>query len=570
MSISPYIFSNEEWKEKYSVEGKPKEHLAKYRLHYLIGLSHTDATIVKFIQETTVRNLSRLEIPDPLNEGLTPICMAVMRRRLGVVRALLDFWSKEQLREPINLADRYGWRPIHHAALTPKIFQLLKENGAEITAKTKLGASVDDLKSLMSKESPSPSLQRLYLQRDQLIAISAMGKEALQELTGINNYRDLPYVSPGNLKFFWQSQEEDEEQALLYRCFGKPLKPGDHALILRSCREIKGGGHWELAVKDRLEQGAILGTYSGDYILNAQQVTDTDYLLENIDARTSGNMTRWINGGWPNVVYVKGYDNGINQTHAIIVDSEGVNPGQSLLVDYGPGHSVAFDAPQILFDRERMRKFFDKGLNWRLKQFAVCTEEIMPKVHSGNLTRKEWCIRTDLLQKIHFVLSSPSAILDLHFSGLVKVGDWLPHFEKHPEDDLPIIRMWKEGHPYEQWKVYALLCAIRSYEEMQGPKKDAEWILNSIGKYSSTKIAKAMQSGMHDDALADYNPKQDLYAPFKEENLAQCMVLWFRKLAGPGALNSAELTKIASLEKFGAGQDIFAIMDRVIEILSKT
>ena len=576
-AVSDYIFSKKEWQTKYSITdyNNKTAHAKGHIVHYLLAHQKPDEDLINFIK--TCKNLSLLTKGDGRNEGITPLIMSVMFGREVVAKALLNRWAEQKESPSINMTDNYKWTALHHAAIcSSTIFEMLKEHGANLAAKNLGGATPLELRNITSLEVPAESLNSLYLEIEgQLERISIVGKERL-EITGLKIYRDIPYIPPSHYRLFWSEVREDVicTSEALTSMLGKELKPSYPPLIIKPCKII-GEGQWELVAKEHIPCGTILSAYAGELVVN-KKVNEGHFLFERLDAAQVGNFTRYVNTGFPNCVPIITMVSGLETNYYCISDSKGVAPEEPLLFSYGIRHLLAFDAPCAIFGKEKMHEFFKVGLEQRLKEHEALAVEGQKKG-----TFKEFILATDVHSKIIYVLGTPAALLDLHFRRIISVKEWLQLLET--QEERIVIRTWLEEVQFAQFKAYCFLRSVFRFDQALGRANDAfrqkafDWILNSIGKYSTLKILKGMDLMIAwnfsndtweklDQKLDSYNPSTDSKAPLNVEQTAQDTAYRLKMFSEKHALASAIGTKAQALDN----PDAVTLFDRVIAILSKS
>ena len=90
-------------------------------------------------------------------------------------------------------------------------------------------------------------------------------------------------------------------------------------------------------------------------------------------------------------------------------------------------------------------------------------------------------------------MNTPTALLDLHFSGTVLAEEWLDQWDTKQTD---CIWQWSREQAWAQ-KVRSMLVRLSEYEKQLSEhpklkKEFADWVINSIGRLSVMEILKAM------------------------------------------------------------------------------
>ena len=515
------IFNSEEWKKLYPREEyiqKPTTpRVIGLALHYLLGLGQSDAVVMKYIETTGKTNPGRLCSIDTGKYKWTPLMIAAMRGRTLVVRALLDFWKgKGSLQTNLRSLDTYDWTALHHAAISSKeIFTLLCEYGADQKARTLLGGTPEDLRVLTSRNIVNFSDRSVFYKGADgaLILIAELGSQRLQEYTGLECYRDDTFVPEGALKALWQQEAaaKIEQNQMWLRMTPMRASRQCPSMVLTECAPLVGKTPRPLGLvaKEKIPFGAYLGEYTGEmqasiqetsYFVDdfAQNSKSVEYLFGTVDAQTIGNHTRWMNWGWPNCVLLGVGIDGFNKSVCYVCDPKGVEKDEPILWDYGIGETrLAFGEPFVLLGREKMRDFFRKGL----KASFEGAKQIEKKITLGVSEKKELELHLEAIcygSRIIFPLNVPSALLDLHFSGIVPAKDWLPHLFFQLPDTPRGVEIWRQRYPSAMNRITAMMWRLTQLDLLaqvvgQGfREKLAEWALRSLGEMSVMQIVKGL------------------------------------------------------------------------------
>ena len=502
---SQYLFKKDDWDTLYSKSdyNSQNSHLT---LHFLLARDQTDAKILEYIST----HESALTTQDTRHghHKLTPLIIATMKGRVKIVEAIITGWQKTPgtICNHLNQTDAHKWTALHHAILCSKeIYSLLEKAGANLAACTELCGTPANLKALTTHNIPSRSARTTFIQKaDGTVAtIERLAQQELKMLTGLSEYRDTPYVPLGKISELWQLKYEGESDHFElrqndFRSFLQKVQP---QVLITPCKELQEKSIYTLGLiaKQTIELSEPICVYSGKFItplaaktflIACQPDYNDEYSCNHLDAKEMGNVARFINWGFPNTaISILDEKEGITQPY--VLPLEKINPGDQILLDYGSNvQKGAYCEPHVLLGKEKMRDFFKNGLLEIQKQIDSTTLLVAQrKIHQ--------IYETALQLKLCYALNVPGALLDLHFSGIIKAKYW-ESYVNNERCSFAAIAQWKESNPFSLNYVISLICRINELEEKLSDNKvlrtiAAVWVLKSIGERPVINILKGME-----------------------------------------------------------------------------
>lgn len=514
-----------DWNKYYSTnEYNNKTTRARnHTLHFLIAQNHKWELLEPFIRSlNTPERKFKIVSADAKAHKLTPLMLAVMKGDIKVVRKLIEVANEsKQLRNLLDAQDACGWTSLHHAAFAAdEIFDTLLQAGADRTIKNHFLGTPDDIKSLISHNITSVSAPHVFVAladgTEILVSEFAHDRLRLRELLDLEEYRDLPYYPPHQQYILWRAFDSERySPATVYEAW----KSHPPKLLIRRCEALKHlpkASVKELVALEDLPLGTVIGPYSGSYdttieininSLEVELMRDErihKFSAPPIFAHEIGNPLSIANFGFPNITYIP-ETVGDGSEHKIFI-SGGVKKGEGLLWDYGPGSLALTYGKQVLLGRKEMREFFRSGLSTIVKSViegfpAYKTLQFKFKNSENAEKAKEYLreyAKTNLYQsRLSYPLSSPGAILDLHFSGIVFVKEWLDLLD---DRSIHFMQTWKRIYPFSADTMRYFLTSVNKFEEMliqsRNPvlREEARaWVLAKIGELNIMQILKVFE-----------------------------------------------------------------------------
>lgn len=517
------IFTQQEWEAYYPLKAymTKTEHVRSFTLHYLLVLEKNESSLLEYIKKAKIEKLT---VKDLACFNLSPIHIAVMRTNLAAIDAI--FKRIKQL-EPLNpcleTPDIFGFRPVHHALLcSEEIFKWLIAQGANQSAKTVSGATLKNLQALIGRVRAAKSLD--YLELKVQGASSALPIEKRLELaTGVLVYTDCPIYPPSQYGKLWrkalpsESDRLDDWSQKLLKTLYNEWKSSPPQLIVAECRELKGKTpfHFGLFAGQPIKKGRIVTTAPGliqpqtppktaftDWFLPSNE-SDRFLIGENQTEKVAGGG-RFANCGWPNCVMIK-IEIAEGASHHLLIALEDIPEGAPILWSYGFESIALSFGEQILIGKENMEAYFSQGLKARIQEIKSFSQDAGQSflLYAEKLPMQYIVNLHGLNARFMFPLSSPKALLDLHFSHKVYAKQWMDLF-LNPE--LMIIKNCLDQMPGPFFTLKSILRRILEFDAAfqnypKARKIASKWILNQLDNLSIMQLLKGMQLASKDIAL---------------------------------------------------------------------
>ncbi|MDP1835244.1 MAG: hypothetical protein Q8K75_04860 [Chlamydiales bacterium] len=498
------LFNDSHWSSLYMKNDyTQKSNRSKtHALHYLTVLSPNQAK--SFIASNAATKdwvKSRMTKQDHDAHNFTPLMIAVIRQNGVLVNHYLDVCLKYNcLQQCLSQKDSKGWTVLHHATLSmPEIVgRLLDLKASE--APNLSDATYQDLQKLTTHgEAISTTNLSLETADGNTLNIRDMSREQIKESTGIEYVIDGTYYgSPEAIFDLWNDTKEHSlESIALHNHYADAVsqwRQNPPALTIKPSSEL-GNGQNGLFSNQDLDH-AILGPYSGIWSPKARYFYDDptdlgpDYTFSvsggngSIDAKAIGNGISRSNYGFPNAaITVQQIENGVNVQYLQTVQR--VKANEEILWNYGTGylrHALGVQKP---LGHDRMRALFANGLDFVMSKI----ERAGPKTRLG------------LFEQISYAALNPSAFLELHFSGLVKVDQWMTLMgDSSRPTGLNPVRDTLQHDPFALrflHIVWGEMDRLAGYmDNLPTTNRDMinQWIVSKIGVLSTVQIIKGINS----------------------------------------------------------------------------
>jgi Ankyrin repeats (3 copies)/SET domain len=501
-----FIFSKSEWESMYPREKyvSRTKNAMKHVLHWLLALGQSDKNILSYItKKLKEKKVTVLFVVDEKNYHFTPLMIATMRGRYKVVQAILG--ACNQRKAHLALKDSYKWTALHHAAISSnEIYELLKASGASIHAYNAAGGTPNNLLNLVNEQLSifAPSQVRIICQ-DKIVrgVDNVLKSNLLKEEMGLTVYRDIPYYQPDAMKTLWEQNPETDNscfaQTIMVKAWQKYIK-GRPNLLIKNSEELAHVSERTLGLfaDTDIPSGDIITIYSGAVkgvknLPNSfkehfnSEFSKEIYLLDYTNATDYGNASRYANWGWPNATIQNFYVDGALHHALVASEPDGITAGEEIYWDYGIYCiDLAFGKQKIL-GREKMREFFSCGLQ---QCFHKVSGFSSPVVSITDLMG-----RIIVMQRVMFPLNSPTALLDLHFNGLVGADEWYEAVLHAREN--PVTDGWERHNRNIMTYMRSFLKRIIAVEDstkgnIQIHSLLKNWVLDNIGELSVMQILK--------------------------------------------------------------------------------
>lgn len=493
---------------------EPKKLIPTY-LHYLIAND-------SFSETRPINNAITKEsllAKDAKQSNLTSLHIMVMKANEVGVQVLLNhakkILSEKEFQAYINSQDTQGWTALHFAALTSdKIFELLISFGADQEVKNESKGTPDNLRLLAGKKSCNFSIKHLTLKTKNVEkSFAELNQDELKN-AGIEEYRDFPLYK--NQETWDQLWQEDIEKVIYNRlniqCILKlqELRQSPPELSIEDCLEIKGK---KLVANYKILKGKAIGTYSG-LCRTFQKFTNfvdlfrppfsvTTHRLNNLDAKEIGNGIRYANKGRPNAFSINSTIEGSEIT--LMIAGQDIEKGQDINWDYGPiTEEVNFGA-DLLFGRDQLHKDFKNGIDPLLENYQS-VKATKKKMENDSFYKFDELVNFSMAESLLFYpLNTPAALIDLHFSGLVSINEWIFFIKRIIKDtysskssEFPDLAKKIFDKLLLYSVMYSTMKRIQTFSDFMKKRQEntkaiSEWFCNSRGKITVMQMLKAME-----------------------------------------------------------------------------
>lgn len=516
MQPSPYMqnvgFPTEkDWRDHYPIRnvfrvtGNNKNINTIY-LHHLIAID-------KFNQETKITNV-QLTAKDKVFFHFTPLHLAVLKVNHTAIEALLKYAKKnlkeEEFKNYINAADVKGWTALHFAALVSNdIYKTLKDQGADETCENKMKGTALQLKRLTGKETYNFSMQHSFLKMSdqQEKSFDQLTKDELQTL-GIKQYRDFPlYRNPDVWKQLWQDNFSESLILVLATQAVKDLQKSPPQLVVMDCPEVKGK---KLVAKCDIPKGKAIGILSGEVRyskVDSEKFMDlfkppiSDelfYVWGNVTGDAISNSLRFANKGWPNTY--QGTFIGIEGTRLnLLLAGEDIKDGDEIFWEYEPYNVTISYGHEVLFELEKIRASFAQGIDPLSKELFKTYRVYQEKRKNNSLTLEDLSNFMIADSKLFYPFSSPTLIMDLHFSETLSVRAWIDlllHLYAKKRQENAYIYDKLDANLSRNKVIFSVIKRIESLsdyiKDSAGKKVIYSWFVEKLGKLTVMQLLKAM------------------------------------------------------------------------------
>ncbi len=481
--------------------------------HYLIALGEKrgapQAQTLQYIENSN-QFVKKLFLADEGADNLTPLMIAVIQDNEAVVDKLIDkARSYKRLKDVLNAQDRFGWTPLHFAALSSsKLYDKLIGYKANQNVLNRQNCTAQDLLKLAQRKTHLDYSTKVFLKSlsCEIYPLSSLTEQQIQETLGIL-YRDISYYPPSTFSDL-RTQTATVESTFIDHLFFdlfKQMRENPPALCIQECTDLQGvvKDAKELVAMEEIPFSRLIGSYSGTYCSKKPDLLFDNsekgfqsfmenraaaYLLSPIFADEIGGALRFANAGFPNAHHVKVTVEGVPQS---LFFSGGIRKSEPILYNYGPDMPYLGYGKQIVLGKEEMRQFFARGLDNVLKADTENT-----KARSKRKFQAQDLIEGELYgQRMVYPLTVPAAILDLHFNGIVSAKEWTTVIHSSLQECID------DFVAKNCLIMQVLLCFLGSLHdfdhalEQSGQKKKASlWVLDKVGSLTIIQIMKIFKS----------------------------------------------------------------------------
>lgn len=489
--------------KKVEVSTELKQKVSRAAVEYLIVLEQPDDYIMKQVSSKLEKDSKFLEKTNNPYQ-LPLLSLAILMNRITLVSKLLDAGANLEQR------DKFGWLPIHHAALAShELFQFIvsKTKGDVLTKKTLLGGICEHLRMYAGLAENSKSLQKLQIELETGKKVPFNVKEHLA-MFGMTQYTDGPFYPPENLKALWmqtKSEETPEElDKILEAMLEKVMKNPTKLLIKTSeiCKDMPR--NWGLFADEDLPIGTGTVTYGGKYfglptndtLLNVLEGKPVSYpyVLIDVDAETIGNGGRFANEGFPNCANATVNNvNGLTNIHLIYIIKEGgVKKGEELFWDYGQGEAkLKWNSLYRIPNSAEMREFVKKNTIKDVESKMIALND--PKAKKRNIKTHHILHHTAYGDqcRIVYCVFTPAATLDLWCNEIITAKNWFKQINES--------RMLKYIIPAQHNKMTRItnvfIQRLMKLEDKLAKSKELnksvrKFLFNLISKYTMLEVSE--------------------------------------------------------------------------------
>lgn len=420
-SPSNQLLKQSEWEALFSKTKYSPSFIAEHSLKFAIALDAPIPGILKFIE--ALKDKKSPQFTSVATEHqLSVLIIAVMKEKMDLIEPLLDAGAKKEA------SDAHGWRPLHHAAVVSQdIFALLVRRGADEDALTHLNASPLDISILIGRREPTGLEERLFF-RHPSGSMEPVNPKQIEQLTGLRQYRHEPLYPLEKWKDLWltepvRNNTDYRVPQLLRTYYRSPPK-----LILGSSGPtLLASRHLGVFAGENLKQFAIVSKYAGKLASDGptfsfvemfeQDSTEGIYRFEDLDGKEVGNISRFMNDGFPNLMAVAQHNSRGRQRQMIFVTTRAVAEGEELAWDYGSFYRTLKWGKYSLINREIMRQYF------RNNKIADLVSS-MSNHNSADISQNKFFELLVAPMSVYFVFNTPAALIDLTLTKTVNVDDW--------------------------------------------------------------------------------------------------------------------------------------------------
>ncbi|NNM43142.1 MAG: hypothetical protein HKM07_02220 [Chlamydiae bacterium] len=452
MSVLPKsVLSNEQWKSFFSEENyiqatkksdytislSEKTAITEHSLKYLIALNGSDQSICNFIETLKKGRSPQLNSAFSTHQ-LTALHIAVMKNRnVVVVVKLLDAGAS------IAAKDKYGWTPLHHAALVSNLLvNVFLKKGADSAAKTNLDGTYKDLQRLVGMEKAA---------KRSLLYYQSFGEIEQEEITENNlstrlnvNYVEENRWSENLLRSLWTADPHIRGQSFsqheIRTQFYPQLQSAPPSMIIREEKITQDAPiSFGVVAGQQLAPYALVGEYAGR-ITNVQKgsaTSDYSFILEDcddytisVDAGSEGNWTRYINDGFPNVISFDLFNTAGQKCRKVffVADPYGIAKGEPIFYDYTYHYAPLKWGRYKLEEKQKVREFFQNFETHKAKFIQLKYEMDNPADPSQHISCQQLVEYRALESRLLYSFQTPMVLIDLTFSETIDPDLWLTFF----------------------------------------------------------------------------------------------------------------------------------------------
>ncbi len=566
------------WQTAYPVSDYQKQlpRAQKYYLHYLLALGQSQgvdkAFVVKYIdQQFEIKNPEKLFSKDEQVENITPLMIAVMQNNREIIEKLIEVartWKC--ISDLLNAQDIFGWTPLHFAALvSEQLYDRLITRGANPKILNRQYGTAENVRTLTQRECfKFPKNVFVKNSEGKLTPLAKLTSRQIRDTLGIL-YRDIPFYPPSA---YGQLRSAQVDGSYSINKIFDLYRNNPPAVVIQECQALQSvaKGAKEVVAKDDIVKGQPVGSYCGlyqNYLISRYAFSDASfhaYIEECSDeiaygfypfeAHEMGNFMRYSNCGFPNLVGIKIMVEGTEQ---FLFLSGGIKKNEPLLWSYGPEMSYLAYGKQVILGLDEMRKFFAPGFAHLISEDKKIWDSEEDTNPNSKMGLDKWIEAKMYHERLIFPLSAPSAILELHFNGIISASEW--HRELLLKDNKSICRLVQDSYN----RMCLLLCFLnstidfdRAITSSNAPKtRVCKWVLEKIGVLTMMQIMKLFDTYSEavnvkgcvdwdefileeEKKIANYDWKQDPLAPITMKKAKHASLEFFKHLPKKNQIES--------------------------------
>lgn len=328
---------------------------------------------------------------------LSPLHIAVISGNESAVQQLIDAGA------PIDGQDRFGWAPIHHAALLGHkvILSLLLERGADKKIETNRKMTYQAIQELVYPSACSTDkLIRLFWKNEEGDCLR-LTRGSYQEKTSAE-FLEEHKVTQAQVFKTWSALESEVESFP----FIANLKQSYEVYLQNPLMHV-------LTAVTQNSSGATLSCLSGLGVfanedISVGQVLGEHFLIAAGDKKYSNEIAQ-VNDGFCNTVLVSLQNEGEPFTRHVLVATDLIKTGEQLCRNYDFGHQVK-RSPYVELRPKEVRDFInDNDLNYVMECYG--------KQRSNTCSFEEFC----LAEKLRYLLNTPSVLFSLTLEEVLTI-----------------------------------------------------------------------------------------------------------------------------------------------------
>lgn len=550
-------------------------------LKFLIASRQPTKNILEWIQH--LKEIKSLQLDSAYTRyEFTALMIAIMRNNIPVVEALIEAGASLKKR------DKYGFKPIHHAALVSKeMMRVLLNSGAKIKSRTRVGATCRDLWEMTGQRPSVGSFDHVFC-RAQDYTVSQVSIEEFNRLHGFKMYTDTPYYPPEKIKVLWMESPQDilpvnealeREMGQIYRAMVK----NPSRLIVEMDSDLA----WisEMGAQEKKDYGLFAGEYleftrgiieySGKVIEEklstfaaSLEESSDKYLVESLDARLVCNVAHFVIDGFPNAgLFTAANEAGRpRRVFLAVIDPQGIKRNEEIYVDFGASTAkLKWSSCHVTGNGEEMHHYYKtNSIESLISSHSEANQRLRDCVKRGQkFDLKDWFLRSFIEARLRFLFTTPGALIDLTCNKIIRPQQLSPFLK--PSHSPLVIELYRKNAGHMEW-IEKLITLMEEFEvclaklsalEGIGPKLDLqmrEVVLGLQGKITTLQIIESIMeiNKTIQVALDSADPLQE--APLQLNALSDkletlqpaydCYPLGMPMKKGPAVFNSELLLKI--------------------------